>query len=151
MAGLEGKKAPDFHLQGSDGKFHALEEYAGKNLVIYFYPKDNTPGCTKEACTFRDLYGEITGLNAVVLGVSKDSLKSIAKFGLPFVLLTDPEADMMKAYEAFGEKKMYGKTVMGTIRSTLVVGPDGKVRKHWPQVKKAETHPQEVLEFLKTL
>ncbi len=154
MVDLEGKTAPEFVLQGSDGKPHALKDYAGKTLVIYFYPKDNTPGCTKEACTFRDLHGEIQGLDARVLGVSKDSLQShdkfIAKFNLPFVLLSDPDTEMMKAYGAFGEKTMYGKTAMGTIRSTVVVGPDGTILKHWPRVSKAETHPNEVLEFLKS-
>lgn len=155
MNGLEGKKAPAFTLQGSDGKAHSLSDYAGKTVVIYFYPKDNTPGCTKEACAFRDFHQEITGLNAVVLGVSKDSLAShdrfIEKFDLPFVLLSDPDTEMMKAYGAFGEKKMYGKTALGTIRSTVVVGPDGKVLKHWLPVKKAADHPAEVLEFLKGL
>jgi peroxiredoxin Q/BCP len=155
MAGnLEGKKAPDFHLAGSDGKTHALQDYAGKTVVLYFYPKDNTSGCTKEACSFRELHSEIQGLDSVVLGVSRDSLAShdkfIAKFELPFLLLSDPQAKVMQAYGAFGEKTMYGKKVMGTIRSTVVIGPDGKVRKHWPQVKKAETHPNEVVEFLKS-
>jgi len=153
MAGLEGSMAPNFSLQGSDNKNHALSDYAGKTLVIYFYPKDNTPGCTKEACSFRDLYADLQGLDVVLLGVSKDSLAShdrfIGKFGLPFTLLSDPDASMMRAYGAFGEKTMYGKKVQGTIRSTVVVGPDGTVLKHWPTVKKAETHPQDVLDFLK--
>jgi peroxiredoxin Q/BCP len=153
MAGLEGKNAPDFSLQGSDGKTHTLKDYAGRTLVIYFYPKDNTPGCTKEACGFRDLYGDLQGINAALVGVSKDSLAShdkfIGKFGLPFTLLSDPDATIMQTYGAFGEKTMYGKKVQGTIRSTVIVGPDGTVVKHWPAVKKAEAHPQEVLEFLK--
>ncbi len=154
MATLEGRKAPDFFLSGSDGKDHSLKDYAGRTLVIYFYPKDNTPGCTKEACTFRDLHAELQQLDATVLGVSRDGLgahdKFIAKFGLPFVLLSDPDATMMQAYGAFGEKKLYGRVSLGTIRSTLVVGPDGRVLKHWPVVKKAETHPNEVLDFLKS-
>ena len=153
MAGLEGKNAPDFSLQGSDGKTHTLKDYAGRTLVIYFYPKDNTPGCTKEACGFRDLYGDLQGINVALVGVSRDSLAShdkfIGKFGLPFTLLSDPDATMMQAYGAFGEKTMYGKKVQGTVRSTVIVGPDGTVVKHWPAVKKAETHPQEVVEFLK--
>jgi len=153
MAGLEGKKAPDFSLAGSDGKTHHLADYAGRTLVVYFYPKDNTSGCTKEACGFRDLYAELQGMNVALVGVSKDSLAShdrfIGKFGLPFTLLSDPETTMMQDYGAFGEKTMYGKKVQGTIRSTVVVGPDGTVVKHWPAVKKAETHPQEVVEFLK--
>ena len=153
MASLEGKQAPDFNLEGSDGKLHALRDYRGKTVVIYFYPKDNTPGCTKEACSFRDLHKDLLGLGAVVLGVSKDSLKShdkfIRDFGLPFVLLSDPEAKMMQAYGAFGEKVMYGKKTMGTIRSTVVVGPDGTVVKHWQTVKKAEDHPAAVIDFLR--
>jgi peroxiredoxin Q/BCP len=153
MASLEGKQAPDFELEGSDGKKHTLGDYRGKTVVIYFYPKDNTPGCTKEACSFRDLHQEMQGLKAVLLGVSKDSLKShdkfIRDFGLPFVLLSDPDAQMMQAYGAFGEKVMYGKKTMGTIRSTVVVGPDGMVMKHWQTVKKAEDHPAVVLDFLR--
>jgi len=149
---LEGKQAPPFTLAGSDGKSHSLQEYAGKTVVIYFYPKDNTPGCTKEACGFRDMKPHLDQLGVVLFGVSKDSLEShdrfIADFGLPFILLSDPEAVMMKAYGAYGEKVQYGKKSMGTIRSTVVIGPDGKVIKHWPKVAKAETHPAEVLEFL---
>ncbi|OGQ97169.1 MAG: peroxiredoxin [Deltaproteobacteria bacterium RIFOXYD12_FULL_57_12] len=150
---LQGKQAPDFRLAGSDGREHCLQEYSGKIVVIYFYPRDNTPGCTKEACSFRDLHRELVDLDAVVLGVSRDSLTShdkfISQFGLPFVLLSDPDAEMMKRYGAFGEKTSYGKTVLGTIRSTVVVGRDGVVLKHWQTVKKTETHPQEVLDFLK--
>jgi thioredoxin-dependent peroxiredoxin len=153
MASLEGKKAPDFELEGSDGKKHALRDFSGKTVVIYFYPKDNTPGCTKEACGFRDLHQDLLKLGVVLLGVSKDSLKShdrfIRDFGLPFLLLSDPEAKMMQAYGAFGEKVMYGKKTMGTIRSTVVVGPDGMVVKHWQTVKKAEDHPTVVAEFLR--
>jgi peroxiredoxin Q/BCP len=152
MDNLEGQKAPEFTLEGSDKRSHTLSDYAGKTVVIYFYPKDNTSGCTKEACSFRDLYTDYRALDVVLLGVSKDSLAShdrfIEKFGLPFVLLSDPDTLMMQAYGAFGEKNMYGKTVMGTIRSTVVIGPDGLILKHWPRVKKAETHPQEVLAYL---
>lgn len=154
MAGLEGKKAPDFTLQGSDGKSHSLKDYAGRTLVIYFYPKDNTPGCSKEACGFRDLYGDLQSTNTSLVGISRDSLAShdkfIGKFDLPFTLLSDPEAAMMQSYGAFGEKTMYGKKVQGTIRSTVIVGPDGTIVKHWPSVKKAEAHPQEVLAFLRS-
>ncbi|HEY6009042.1 MAG TPA: peroxiredoxin [Geobacteraceae bacterium] len=149
---LEGKKAPAFTLQGSDGRSHTLGEYAGKTVVIYFYPKDNTPGCTREACGFRDLRPELDALGVVLLGVSKDSLAShdkfIASFGLPFTLLSDPDAVMMSAYGAFGEKVMYGKKTTGTIRSTVVVGPDGTVVRHWPKVAKAEAHPAEVVAYL---
>lgn len=152
MSNLEGAPAPDFSLEGSDQNTHSLADYVGKTVVLYFYPRDNTPGCSKEACSFRDLYPQLTDLDVVLFGVSKDSLKShdkfIDKFGLPFVLLSDPDTEVMQAYGAFGEKTMYGKKVMGTIRSTVVIGPDGTVLKHWPKVKKAETHPHEVLDFL---
>ena len=155
METLEGKKAPAFTLAGSDGKMHSLKDYAGKRVVIYFYPRDNTPGCTKEACGFRDLGERFANLNAVVLGVSKDSLAShdkfIEKFNLPFVLLSDPNTKMMAKYGAFGEKVLYGKTSIGTIRSTVVVDEKGKVVKHWRKVSKAEAHPQKVLEFLQSL
>lgn len=153
MKKLEGENAPDFSLQGTDGKLHSLRDYAGRTVVLYFYPKDNTSGCTKEACGFRDLHGDLLSLGAVVLGVSKDALPShdkfIAKFQLPFVLLSDPDAEVMQRYGAFGEKTMYGKKVTGTIRSTVVIGPDGKVLKHWAPVKKADLHPAEVLAFLR--
>ena len=148
----EGAAAPEFRLTGSDGKEHSLSDYRGKTVVIYFYPRDNTPGCTKEACGFRDLHAALAGLNAVVLGVSRDSLKAhdkfIRDFSLPFTLLSDPELGMMKAYGAYGEKIMYGKTVEGTIRSTVVVSPDGIVVKHWKKVAKAESHPQDVINYL---
>jgi thioredoxin-dependent peroxiredoxin len=153
LSGLEGKKAPDFRLEGSDRKQHALDDYAGKNLVIYFYPRDNTSGCTKEACGFRDLHSRLVDLDAALVGISKDSLAShdrfIIKFGLPFVLLSDPDCEVMKAYGAFGEKTMYGKKVLGVIRSTVVISPDGTVLKHWPAVRNAEAHPQKVLDFLR--
>ncbi|HEX9663943.1 MAG TPA: peroxiredoxin [Candidatus Binatia bacterium] len=150
---LEGKKSLAFSLEGNDGKKHALHDYKGKTVVLYFYPKDSTPGCTKEACGFRDLNPALKKKNVVVFGVSKDSIASHDKFAekykLPFVLLSDPNAEVMKKYGAFGKKMMYGKEVQGTIRSTVVIGPKGDVIKHWPTVKKAEEHPAEVLEFLK--
>jgi len=149
---LEGKKAPVFKLEGSDGKNHSLEDYKGKTVVLYFYPKDDTPGCTKEACGFRDLYAGIKKADAVVLGVSKDGAEShekfSAKYKLPFVLLSDPKLEVMKKYRAYGKKMMYGKEVQGTIRSTVVIGPKGEVLKHWPTVRKAEAHPEEVLAYL---
>ena len=153
MASLEGKKAPAFSLEGNDGKTHSLEDYKGKTVVVYFYPKDNTPGCTKEACGFRDLNAALKKSSALVLGVSKDNLDShnkfVEKFKLPFVLLSDPKLEMMKKYSAYGKKMMYGKEVQGTIRSTVVIGPKGDVIKHWTTVKKAEEHPQAVLDYLK--
>ena len=122
-------------------------------MVIYFYPKDNTPGCTKEACGFRDNYKELAASNVVVLGVSKDSIASHGKFvtgySLPFVLLSDPDCSMMQAYEAFGEKVTCGKKTTGTIRSTVIVGPDGRVKKQWAKVAKAEQHPEQVVAYLR--
>jgi peroxiredoxin Q/BCP len=150
LKNLEGQKAPAFSLIGNDSKEHSLDEFKGKTVVLYFYPTDDTPGCTKEACGFRDLALKKTG--AVVLGVSKDSIESHKKFPgrykLPFTLLSDPKTQVMEKYGAFGKKMMYGKEVEGTIRSTVVIGPKGDVIKHWPAVKKAEAHPEEVLAFL---
>lgn len=150
---LEGKKAPDFDLPGSDGKTHSLKDYKGKTVVLYFYPKDDTPGCTKEACGFRDGSAALRAAGAVVLGVSKDSVEShrrfTEKYRLPFALLADKDTSVLQAYGAWGEKMMYGKPVTGTIRSTVVIGPDGKVLKHWPTVRNTEEHPAEVLAFLK--
>jgi peroxiredoxin Q/BCP len=152
MGVLEGQKAPAFNLAGSDGRQHALKDYAGRALVLYFYPKDDTPGCTKEACGFRDQYAAIQKTGAAVLGVSRDGVEShgafIAKYQLPFVLLSDPEAKVMTAYGAYGKKMMYGKEVEGVIRSTVLIGPDGRVIKHWAKVPKAETHPEAVLTAL---
>ncbi|MCD8481447.1 MAG: peroxiredoxin, partial [Verrucomicrobia bacterium] len=149
---LEGKKAPAFSLSGSDGKTHRLEDYAGKSVVLYFYPKDDTPGCTKEACGFRDLNKDILKKGAVILGVSPDDAAShnafIKKFKLPFVLLSDPDTKVMTKYGAYGKKMMYGKEVVGVIRSTVLIGPDGKVIKHWAKVPQAETHPEQVLAAL---
>ena len=150
---LEGKKAPDFSLEGSDGKQHSLSQYSGKTVVIYFYPKDNTPGCTKEACGFRDNHGELINKGIVLLGVSKDSIaahgKFISNYSLPFVLLSDPDCTMMQNYGAFGEKVVCGKKTTGTIRSTVIIGPDGVVKKQWAKVAKADQHPAQVLDFLR--
>ena len=155
MDSLEGKKAPAFTLEGSDGENHSITDYLGKKVVIYFYPRDNTPGCTKESCGFRDLNPEINDLNTVVLGVSKDSLAShdkfITKFDLPFTLLSDPESKMMEKYGAWGEKVLYGKKSIGCIRSTVIVDEKGNVIKHWKKVTKAADHPAKVLEFLQSL
>lgn len=149
---LESLKAPDFTLDGSDGRKHSLKEYAGKTVVIFFYPKDNTPGCTREACGFRDGYSRLAAGDIVLLGVSKDSIAShnrfISSYSLPFTLLSDPDTAMMSAYGAFGEKVMYGKKTTGTIRSTVVIGPDGIIRKHWSKVAKADQHPAQVLDYL---
>lgn len=152
MAIEEGKAAPAFTLQDSDGNKVALKDLKGKNVVVYFYPKDDTPGCTKEACGFRDLWGDIEKTGAVVLGVSPDDgashRKFVDKYQLPFTLLSDPDKKVMEKYGAWGEKNMYGKKTMGVIRSTVLIGPDGKVKKHWKRVAKAETHPEKVLEAI---
>jgi thioredoxin-dependent peroxiredoxin len=153
MTNLEGQKAPAFNLEGSDGKKHSLADYQGKTVVLYFYPKDDTPGCTKEACGFRDSMDSVAKSDAVVLGVSRDNLDShnqfIAKYNLPFTLLSDPQAEVMRSYGAWGERKnAEGKVSEGAIRSTVVIGPDGKVLRQWSPVQNAEAHPQEVLEFL---
>ena len=152
MAIEEGKAAPAFTLQDTDGNKVALKDLKGKHVVVYFYPKDDTPGCTKEACGFRDLWGEIEQTGAVVLGVSPDDgashRKFIDKYQLPFTLLSDPDKKVMEKYGAWGEKNMYGKKTMGVIRSTVLIGPDGKVKKHWKRVAKAETHPEKVLEAI---
>lgn len=152
MAIEEGKAAPTFTLLDAQGNKIALKDFKGKDVVLYFYPRDNTPGCTKEACSFRDLWGEIETLGVVVLGVSPDSSDSHEKFAkefnLPFTLLSDPDKKVMTKYGAFGEKMMYGKKTMGVTRSTVWIGPNGKVKKHWKRVAKAETHPAKVLEAI---
>ncbi len=152
MAVEEGKKAPTFTLTDAAGKKVTLADFAGRDLVLYFYPKDDTPGCTKEACGFRDAWKQIQKLGAVVVGVSPDSgathQKFASKYKLPFPLLSDPDKKVMEKYGAFGEKTMYGKKVTGVIRSTVWIGPDGKVKKHWARIAKAEAHPAQVLDAL---
>ena len=145
-----GRPAPDFSLPSTAGENISLKQFKGKKtVVLYFYPKDETPGCTREACDFRDHAEELESARVVVLGVSTDSLESHQHFKeknrLPFPLLSDPDRTVMAKYGAFGEKTMYGKTVQGVIRSTVWIGPDGKVRRHWARVAKAETHPEAVL------
>ena len=156
MAIQEGKLAPDFTLEDQHGKPVALSDFAGrKNVLVYFYPKDDTPGCTKEACGFRDDLAAFAKLGIVVLGVSGDGGEShkkfIAKYKLPFPLLSDPDRKVMKRYGAFGEKMMYGKKTQGVIRSTVLIGKDGKVLRHWARVASAEKHPAQVLEVAKEL
>lgn len=155
MAIEEGKAAPLFTLNDAEGNKVALKELQGQHVVVYFYPRDDTPGCTKEACGFRDHWQEIQDANAVVLGISPDTEASHQKFRdkyeLPFTLLADPDRKVMTKYGAYGEKTMYGKKTMGVIRSTVLVGPNGKVVKHWRRVAKAADHPQKVLEVLKGL
>ena len=151
----EGRAAPEFTLEDTDGKRVSLADYAGRYVVVYFYPRDDTPGCTKEACGFRDLHDSIRSRGAVVLGISPDDGAAHRKFtdkhGLPFTLLSDPEREVMARYGAWGEKTMYGKKTVGVIRSTVIVAPDGTVAKHWRRVAKAADHPAKVLEALDSL
>ena len=152
MAVEEGKAAPAFTLADATGKQRSLSEFAGHDVVVYFYPKDDTPGCTKEACGFRDNWRTLKKHGVVVIGISPDSSASHAKFAskyeLPFLLLSDPTKAVMEKYGAYGEKVLYGKKVIGVIRSTVLISPEGKVRKHWRKVPKAETHPAAVLAAL---
>ena len=148
-----GEPAPPFALSDADGRTVALKDLAGKHVVLYFYPKDDTPGCTKEACGFRDAWHDLQALGAVVLGVSPDSGASHTRFAekyrLPFPLLSDPDKRVMQEYGAWGEKTLYGRKTTGVIRSTVWIGPDGRVRRHWPRVASAETHPDQVLAALR--
>ena len=147
----EGRKAPAFNLPSSTGGKLALKDLAGKYVIVYFYPRDNTPGCTTEANDFNKALRKIKARDAVVVGVSKDSIESHCKFAdkyaLKFPLLSDPDAKMLEKYGAWGEKSMYGKKFMGIIRSTVLIGPDAKVIKHWPKVK-VKGHVDEVVEAL---
>jgi peroxiredoxin Q/BCP len=147
----EGTLAPDFTLPTDGGGEVTLSDYRGKKVVLYFYPKDDTPGCTTEACNFRDDYSAIIAAGAAVLGVSPDTVKSHdkfkAKFSLPFALLSDPEHQVAEMYGAWGEKKMYGKSSMGIIRSTYIIDEEGKILKVFPRVSPKE-HSQEVLAVL---
>ncbi len=150
----EGRKAPDFELPSSEGGQLRLADLRGKTVVLYFYPKDDTPGCTREACAFRDTQAQIKKTGAVVLGVSPDSLASHdkfkAKYELNFPLLADVDKKVAKKYGAFGEKVMYGKKVTGMIRSTFVIDAEGFVRKVFPRVR-VDGHADKVLEALKAL
>jgi peroxiredoxin Q/BCP len=147
----EGQKAPEFTLPSSQGGEVRLKDLRGKNVVLYFYPKDDTPGCTKEACAFRDDQAALKKKGAVVLGVSGDSLASHEKFKekykLNFPLLSDPDKAVAKKYGAWGEKVMYGKKVVGMIRSTFVIDKEGVVRKVFPKVR-VDGHAEKVLEAL---
>ena len=148
-----GDRPPPFTLPDAEGRQVSLDEFAGKHVVLYFYPADDTPGCTKEACAFRDAWNELKDLGTVVLGVSPDDAEShrrfASKYRLPFRLLSDPETRVMRAYGAYGEKTRWGRKVTGVIRSTVWIGPDGRVRQHWPQVNNAGEHPAKVVAALR--
>lgn len=147
-----GDQAPSFVLSATDNKTISLDDFRGKNLLIYFYPKDDTPGCTQEAQDFRDLYPEFQKLHTEILGVSKDSLKSHEKFKdkhqLPFQLISDENLEMIEAYGVWVEKSMYGKKYMGIERASFFVDAHGMVQHIWPKVK-VKGHAEEVLQFIK--
>ena len=148
----KGTKAPDFTLFDKEGKEVSLSDFYGRKVVLYFYPKDNTPGCTRQACAFAQNFEEFKKLDAVVIGISKDSVASHVKFAekfeLPFVLLSDPEHKVIEAFGAWQEKKNYGKVYFGTARSTFVIDENGIIEKVMPKVK-PDTNAEEILAYLK--
>lgn len=150
----QGSKAPDFNLLDQFGKNHSLSDYRGKWVVLYFYPKDMTPGCTTEACNFRDDYTNFQDLNTVILGISKDSMKQHSKFAdkyqLPFSLLSDTDGGVCDKYDVWKEKSLYGKTFMGIVRSTFLIDPAGNIARVYPNVRVKE-HALELLSDLKSL
>lgn len=143
-----GDKAPDFALNDKDGNKIALSEFLGKKVILYFYPKDNTPGCTRQACAFAENYSEFKAKGVEVIGISKDSVASHVKFaekyGLSFVLLSDPELEAIKAYDVWQEKKMCGKVSMGVVRTTFIIDENGNIEKVMPKVK-PDTNAAEIL------
>lgn len=147
-----GELAPDFTLMGSDNKKHSLSDYKGKKIILYFYPKDNTPGCTTEACDFRDNINHFSDLNAVIIGISKDNLNShnkfIEKFNLPFVLLSDEDKSVCALYDVIKEKNMFGKKVLGIERSTFIIDEQGILINEYRKVK-VKGHIEEVINSLK--
>lgn len=144
-----GMKAPDFQLMNQEGKEVSLSEYKGKKVILYFYPRDNTPGCTKQACGFAELYPQFQEKGAIVLGISKDSVTSHQKFKekyqLPFTLLSDPQLQAIQAYDVWKEKNMYGKKVMGVVRTTYLIDEEGMIVKAFDKVK-AANNPQQMLD-----
>jgi peroxiredoxin Q/BCP len=150
----QGLKAPDFTLSDQFGKNHTLSKYLGKWVILYFYPKDMTPGCTTEACNFRDDYSNFQNLNTTILGISKDSINRHAtfadKYRLPFSLLSDTDGKVCEKYDVWKEKSLYGKTFMGIVRSTFLIDPEGKIARVYPKVKVKE-HALELLNDLKSL
>ena len=148
-----GTKAPDFTLPDQNGEMHSLKDYRGKKVILYFYPKDNTPGCTKQACGFSERSKQFLEKGAEVIGISKDSSASHQKFadkhGLPFILLSDPELSAIQAYGVWQEKKLYGKVSMGVVRSTYIINEEGMIEKVMPKVK-PDTNAAEVLDYLRS-
>lgn len=149
---MVGKKAPDFKLKDQNGEINSLDSFKGKNVVLYFYPKDNTSGCTQEACNFRDEFPKFSKLDAVILGVSPDSIESHKKFAnkykLPFSLLSDEKKEILEKYGVWQEKSMYGKKYMGVVRTTVIIDEKGIVKKVFPKVK-VDSHNDEVMKALK--
>lgn len=146
-----GTKAPDFKLQDKDGNIVSLSDFKNKKVVLYFYPRDNTPGCTKQACSFRDNYEEFKSKDVVVIGISKDSVASHERFAtkheLPFILLSDPELEAIQAYDVWQEKKLYGKVSMGVVRTTYIIDENGIIEKVYNKVK-TDKNAGEILEYL---
>lgn len=146
-----GTKAPEIVLNDKDGNKVKLSDFKGQRVVVYFYPRDNTPGCTRQACAFRDEFAEYKKLGIQVIGVSKDSEASHQRFAekneLPFILLADPELKAIKDYDVWQEKKMYGKVSMGVVRSTYLIGADGMIEKVWKKAK-PDTNAKEILEYI---
>lgn len=144
-------QAPDFTLMDKDGKLVSLSNFKGKKVVLYFYPKDNTPGCTRQACAFAGAYEEFAKRGVIIIGISKDSTASHQKFAdkykLPFILLADPELLAIKAYDVWQEKKLYGKTSMGVVRTTYIIDENGNIEQVMPKVK-PDTNAAEILEYL---
>ena len=145
------RKAPDFTLTDKDGRQVSLSDFLGKKVVLYFYPKDNTPGCTRQACAFAAAYEQFKEQDVVVIGISKDSTASHQKFAqkynLPFILLSDPELQAIQAYDVWQEKKLYGKVSMGVVRTTYIIDEQGNIEKVMPKVK-PDTNAAEILDYL---
>lgn len=146
MALQIGDTAPEYSLLGQDGKTHTSNDLEGKTTLIYFYPKDETPGCTQQACALRDNFEQLQVKGVDIIGVSKDDVKSHQKFAikheLPFTILADPETTMIDAYGAWGERNMYGRKYMGTVRSAVLVGPEMKILAVWPKIQPLKTVPE---------
>ena len=146
-----GMKAPEFTLNDKDGNIVSLSDFLGKKVVLYFYPRDNTPGCTRQACAFAAAYEDFKAKDVVIIGISKDSVASHQKFAqkyaLPFILLSDPELQAVQAYGVWQEKKLYGKVSMGVVRTTFIIDEQGNIEKIMPKVK-PDTNAAEILDFL---
>ncbi len=144
----KGSKAPDFKLKDKDGVEHSLSDFLGKKVVVYFYPKDNTPGCTRQACAFAGAYNQFVQKGVEVIGISKDSMAShqkfVEKYNLPFLILSDPKLEAIQAYGVWQEKKLYGKVSMGVVRSTFIIDENGVIEKVMPKVK-PDTNAAEIL------